>query len=119
MARHEVCRAEDLPPGTRKIVTVDRRSIGVFNSDGRYYAVRNSCPHQGAELCLGRVGGTLLTSPPHEYIYGMEGRVLRCPWHGFQFDLETGRSLFDPDGFRVKTYPVNLEDGVVVVETEE
>jgi nitrite reductase (NADH) small subunit len=119
VSRHRVCSVDELPPGSRKIVNVDGRSIGVFNSSGEYYAVRNTCPHQGAELCLGRVGGTLLPAGPHEYVYGLAGRILRCPWHGFEFDLATGRSLFDPEGFRVKTYPVTVEEGAVMLETSD
>ena len=48
-----VCKVEDLPPGERKIVKAGPRSIGVFNVYGEYYAIRNSCPHQGGPLCVG------------------------------------------------------------------
>ena len=59
----------------------------------------------------------MLPSQPLDYQYGLEGRVLRCPWHGWEFDLETGEKLFDPGcRARVKTYPVAVEDGVVVVD---
>lgn len=116
MARTVVCRAEELPAGARRVVSVGGRSIGVLNVEGRYYALRDVCPHQGAPLCSGTVGGTMLPSAPYEYVFGLEGRILRCPWHGWQFDLETGRSLFDPERVRVKTYPVAVEDGLVVVD---
>ena len=117
MARTVVCREDELPPGTRRVVDLDGRSIGVLNVDGTLYAVRNVCPHQGAELCAGTVGGTMLPSEPLVYVYGLEGHVLRCPWHGWEFDLETGEKLFDPTcRARVKTYPVSVEDGNVVVD---
>ena len=111
-----VGRADELPPGACRIVEVGGRSIGVLNVDGRYHALRNVCPHQGAPLCEGTVSGTMVPSAPHEYVYGLEGRVLRCPWHKFEFDLETGRALHDPERWRVKVYPVAVEDGLVVVE---
>jgi 3-phenylpropionate/trans-cinnamate dioxygenase ferredoxin subunit len=41
---------------------------------------------------------------------------MRCPWHGWEFDIASGRSLFDPDGVRVRNYPVTVEDGTVIVE---
>jgi nitrite reductase/ring-hydroxylating ferredoxin subunit len=116
VARLVVGSVEDLGPGTRAIVSVGGRSIGVLNVEGRYVAIRNVCPHQGAPLCEGTVGGTMLPSDPHEYIYGMEGNVIRCPWHKFEFDLDTGQSLHDPEGMRVKVYPVTVENGVVVLE---
>jgi 3-phenylpropionate/trans-cinnamate dioxygenase ferredoxin subunit len=113
--RHVVGRVEEIPPGARRIVRIDGRAIGVLNVDGRYYAIRNVCPHHGAPLCEGRIEGTMLPSAPHEYVFGMRNRILRCPWHGFEFDLETGRSLFDPEGMRVKVYPVTVETGQVTI----
>jgi nitrite reductase (NADH) small subunit len=112
---HPVCPADKLAPGSRKIVTVRGRSVGVFNVGGNYYALRNQCPHKGAPLCEGTVGGTFLPSSPHEYVYGMDATVLRCPWHGWEFDLSDGHLLFGTDGTRVKSYRVTVEDGMVVV----
>ena len=54
---------------------------------------------------------------PHELVYGKHDRVIRCPWHGWEFDLETGRSLLEPERFGLKVYPVTVEDGVVVLHT--
>ena len=114
MASHAVCRADELRPGSRRIVEIGGRSIGVFNVGGRFYGLRNTCPHQGAPLCAGTVGGTMLPSAPHTYVYGMEGRVVRCPWHGWEFDLETGVSPFDPQR-RVKAYEATVQDGMVML----
>lgn len=114
--RYVVASLAELPPGTRKIIRAGGREIGVFNSGGTLFAVRNSCPHQGAPLCLGPVTGTTLPSAPGEYRYGLQGRVLRCPWHAWEFDLQTGKGLYDPAGRdRVATYEVRVEDGEVVL----
>ena len=104
-----VCAADELPPGTRRIVTVGARSIGVFNVGGRYYALRNVCPHQGAPLCRGPLTGTTLPGPPGSYRYAREGEILRCPWHGWEFDVTNGRSIFNPHAVRVRKYPVAVE----------
>ena len=101
--------------GSRKIIEIGGRSIGVFNVDGKYHAVRNICPHHGAPLCLGELTGTMLPSEPHQYVWGMEKGILQCPWHGYEFDIETGRTIYDPDDLRVKVYPVTVEDGNVVL----
>ena len=85
------------------------RSIGVFNVDGHLFALRNTCPHQGAQLCLGTVRGTMLPSDPYEYRYGRDGRVLRCPWHGWEYDLKSGQSWVDPASVRVRSYDVGIE----------
>ena len=108
--RHEICSLEALPPGERKIVEVGRRSIGIFNVAGSLYAIRNRCPHQGAELCRGTVGGTMLpTDTPGAYNYALDGRILRCPWHFWEFDITTGEMIFVPEPQRVKRYDVAIE----------
>jgi len=63
---------------------------------------------------LGRLSGTTLPSQPYEYIYGRAGLVLRCPWHGWEFDLETGEQLVR-DGLRATTYGVHIVDGLVTL----
>lgn len=113
---HVVASVEEIPVGGRKIVQLDGRSIGVFNVNGTYYAIRNLCPHQQAPLCEGRIMGTTLPSLPGEYRLGLEGQVLRCPWHAWEFDITNGRSVFDPQGCRVKSYEVSVETYAVSLE---
>jgi 3-phenylpropionate/trans-cinnamate dioxygenase ferredoxin subunit len=118
MSQHIVGRVEDLPPGQRKIVEVEGQSIGVFNVGGTFYALKNRCPHQGGPLCQGSLKGTTLPSPPGEYRWGREGEILRCPWHGWEFDVTTGRSLWHPQRCRVRAYEVTVEpDEGPVVDT--
>jgi 3-phenylpropionate/trans-cinnamate dioxygenase ferredoxin subunit len=117
MGRHVVGRISELPPGERKIVEVEGRSIGVFNVHGQFYALRNRCPHQAAPLCLGAIKGMPLPGKPGEYIWAREGEILRCPWHGWEFDITTGRSIFNPHRTRVKTYEVTVEPEDESVET--
>lgn len=107
--RHRVATVSEIPPGSRKIVQVAGRSIGVFNVEGRFFAVRNSCPHQGGPLCLGPTLGLITAERPGEVSFERAGEILRCPWHGWEFDLATGRSIFDPSRTRVKSYQVELE----------
>jgi nitrite reductase/ring-hydroxylating ferredoxin subunit len=109
MNRHPVARSDEIPPGGRKIVSVGRVEIGLFNVGGEIRAYRNACPHAGAPVCLGRVSGTSLPSQVYEYVYGREGRVLRCPWHGWEFDLLTGEHLVDPET-RLKAVAVEAEN---------
>lgn len=91
-----MAKASEIPPGCRRLVEVDGRSIGVFNVHGTFVAVLNVCPHQFAPVCLGQVRGTTLESELGEYRWGREGEILACPWHGREFDLLTGRALAEP-----------------------
>jgi nitrite reductase (NADH) small subunit len=116
MTRQVVCAASDLPPGASEVVTIGKIEVAVINVEGRLYALRNTCPHRGAPLCRGKVGGTMVGSRPGEYVYDLDGLILRCPWHRYEFDLRDGRSLFDADKMRVKTYPVAFEGDSVVID---
>ncbi len=98
-----------MPPGERKIVELEGRSIGVFNIRGTYYALRNTCPHQGAPLCAGAVKGTLRSDAPQTYEYVREGEIVVCPWHCWEFDITTGGSLFNPHRMKVRSYEVTVE----------
>jgi 3-phenylpropionate/trans-cinnamate dioxygenase ferredoxin subunit len=118
MAKHIIGPASELPVGSRKIVEIGGRTIGVFNVNGRYYALRNACPHQLAPLCKGHVTGTTLPSQPGEYKWDRDGEILRCPWHGWEFDITTGRSVFNPHKLRVKTYEVTVERGGQLVQEQ-
>jgi len=106
---YPICRVSELPPGERKIVDVDGKSIGVFNVHGSFYALRNICPHQFAPLCQGKITGTLLPSKVGEYSYAREGEIIRCPWHGWEFDITTGKSVFNPHKVKARRYDVSVE----------
>ena len=112
--RIEVCRTDELPPGTQKIFQIKGKEIGIFNVSGTYHAVLNFCPHEGAPVCRGHVSGTVKPSEVGIHDWGLNGQVLACPWHGWEFNLEDGRSLHDAR-CRLKTYRVEVEDDVLYV----
>ncbi len=88
---------------------VGGRSVGVFNIGGEFFALINRCPHQAGPLCKGRLSGFLRAAEPGEYVYSRAGEILRCPWHGWEFDVRTCESWFDPDQVRVRRYEVAVE----------
>lgn len=97
------------------IVKIKGKEIGVFHEDGKWYAIKNSCPHKQAPLCEGTVSGTMIPSKVCEFRFGMEGTVLRCPWHGWEFDLNTGKALFGISDRKVATYDVYVENDEIYV----
>lgn len=107
---HRACRVSDIPAGGRVIVDVEGISIGIFEVDGSYHALLNRCPHAGAPLCRGRVTGRFEADAPGQVRLLDEGHVLRCPWHGWEFEIPTGRSLFNPHRVRARSFPVSVED---------
>lgn len=117
MTIHFVGKPDEIPEDGRAVVSVEGRSIGIYRVKGEFYALNNYCPHQGAPICAGLVSGTNLPSGVYEYEYGMSGEIVRCPWHGWEFNIRTGKSLFDPKVF-VKTFPVVVKDGKIGVDLE-
>lgn len=87
-----VAGTADLKPGSGMVAEVNGRSIAVFNVDGTYHAIDNTCVHRGGPLGEGDV----------------DGHVVTCPWHGWQFNVTTGACLNNPAA-RVASYPVQVE----------
>jgi len=106
----------DFAPGRMTLVTAGGVEIGITRLvDGQWRAVRNHCPHKGAPICKGLVGGTWPPSAPGELTYDRDGEVLVCPWHGFEYDLRTGEEMFQKSPTRLRLYPVTVRDGRVFV----
>ena len=110
--KYIVATVDEIAPGERKIVDVDGRSIGVFNVGGEYFALLNRCPHQGGPLCKGNTHGFLRSAGVGEFHYTRAGEIVRCPWHGWEYDLRTGQSWFDPGKVIVRRYEVSVVPGM-------
>jgi NAD(P)H-dependent nitrite reductase small subunit len=92
-----IVKKNEIPPGTARLVEVHGQEVALFHVDGKFYAIHNRCPHRGGPLVHGKV----------ERISSEAGEVLavRCPLHGWLFDLANGRCLIRP-GTNVQTFPV-------------
>ena len=112
----EVGKADEFIVGKFRIVRIGAHEIGVIRlASGEFHAVRNYCPHRGAPICKGIVGGTWPPSDPGELAFAMSGEVLVCPWHGYEYDLKTGEELFQKQPTRLKKFPVEVSGGAVMV----
>ncbi|RUV81353.1 Rieske (2Fe-2S) protein [Mesorhizobium sp. M1A.F.Ca.IN.020.06.1.1] len=116
MSRHVVATVDEIEPGKCKIVTVKGRQIGVFRIKDEFFALINRCPHQGAALCEGDLVGRVESPGPGEYKLARQGEMVRCPWHGWEFDIRTGQSWCDPDSVRARTFAVEVEPGEVLAK---
>jgi nitrite reductase/ring-hydroxylating ferredoxin subunit len=108
--KYLVGRADEIPSGSRRIVRIAGRSIGVFNVDGEFFAIRNRCPHQGAPLCEGKLWGVLSADTPGNFHYNGRKEILTCVWHGWEFNIRTGQSWCDPQRLRVRSYDVSVDE---------
>jgi 3-phenylpropionate/trans-cinnamate dioxygenase ferredoxin subunit len=103
----------DFPQGQVVTLTVEGRTVGVIRTRNGIRAFGNRCPHQGGPICRGIVTGTMAPSNPDEYLYEKDGEVIRCPWHGYEFELASGRSVGGAVRGRVPVYTVQVRDDEV------
>jgi nitrite reductase (NADH) small subunit len=99
--------------GAVRMVEVGGHLIGLYRVAGDYHALANRCPHRGAPLCAGRVA-TPIEAGPSGLTLGRPNSILRCPWHKWEFEIATGRSLVD-DKLRVRRYAVRVDGDELVV----
>src|ERR1700730_3897138 len=96
----KVAKTEEIPVGQASLVEVEGKEIALFNVDGSFHAIDNTCTHVGGPLCEGEIAGAEVT----------------CPWHGAVFDVTTGQVLGPPAGQPVNRYNVRIEGSDIEVE---
>ena len=111
MACHVVASIEDIPPGSRKLVEAGGRAVVVFNLGGEFFALNDRCPHLGGSLSHGIQTSLVQSAEPGQYQSSRPGEVVKCPWHGWEFDIRTGRSFCEPERIRARRYPVSVRNG--------
>jgi nitrite reductase/ring-hydroxylating ferredoxin subunit len=96
----KVAETSEVAPGQAKCVEAEGRTIALFNVEGFFYAIDNTCTHRGGPLCEGELNGDEVT----------------CPWHGAIFDVKTGNVLGPPAPHGVARYPVRVQGSEVEIE---
>lgn len=91
-----VAKVGDVPPGEGRVVELEDKVLAVFNRDGDFCVIDNTCLHRGGPLGEGE----------------LEGRVVTCPWHGWEYDVTTGKNEANPS-IGVRCYEVQVVDGEV------
>ena len=114
-----VAGTADVQPGHGMVAEVNGKTVAVFNVDGAFHVVDNTCLHRGGPLGEGEVEGSVVTCPgvcPHQ---GgplgrgvLQGCIVTCPWHGWQFNVMTGACVNNPSG-KVAVYQVKVDGGDV------
>ncbi len=100
-----------------RVVEVGRRQIGIVRWQDAFYAVSNVCTHQRGPLCQGVLSAHLHAAEPGDLTLDRAVPLIACPWHGWEFDVRTGQAILDPK-LRVRTFPVRVADGRVMVDIE-
>jgi nitrite reductase (NADH) small subunit len=114
-ARHHVGAVDEFELDRFRVFSLAGRPIGMVRTIQGFFAVRNRCPHQGADICAGRVTGTMEPSAPGQFSFSEDTLVVTCPWHRWEFALDTGESYCRVTSKRLVTYPVEVADGEVYV----
>ena len=98
----KVARISDLAPGSGTTVDVEGQRIALFNVQGTFYAIDDTCPHRGGPLGEGELDGAIVT----------------CPWHGATFDVQTGAVTGPPARNDVRSFQVRIDGDDVLVEID-
>ena len=116
MASHLVCAVSEILEGAPFLATIGGHQIGIICHEGKYHGLLNFCPHAGAPICEGRIEAMVVADVPGESARREKGRpVIRCPWHHWEFDLSTGRSVTSI-GPKIRVFNVTVENEQVWVE---
>lgn len=113
---HKIASVEEFDEGTSRVIgEVEGREIAVFRYEGEFYAVLNFCVHEGGPLCEGDLSGRMTVGDDGwSWEYEDDGRIVRCPWHSWAFDIVDGKNVKD-DRYAVPTYDVAVRDGDIYV----
>jgi 3-phenylpropionate/trans-cinnamate dioxygenase ferredoxin subunit len=114
-----VCEVNAIAAGDRFLTTVAGRELAVFRIEDEFFALLNRCPHQGGPLCLGGLLEPVHAERPGEYRYVAGVTLIECPWHGWEFDLRTGQSYFDPRRTRARFFPAERLTGEAIIHESE
>ena len=88
----KVAKTSEIAPGSGKVIEVGGRTVAVFNCEGAFYAIDNTCKHRGGPLGEGSLSSTTVT----------------CPWHGWEYDVTTGECAMDRS-IKVQKFDVKVE----------
>lgn len=121
MARHTVCKLSDVKEGKVFPATVGKARIVISrDTGGDVKAFSGRCPHQGACLEFGQVTEMVEGDTLNDLTVDKTHHVLRCPWHGFEFSLNTGQAVvenFNGKFLKLRRYDVEIEGDDIVVVT--
>ncbi len=93
-----VAKTSEVADGTGKVVEIEDKTLAVFSVGGEFYVIDNTCLHRGGPLGEGI----------------LEGKVVTCPWHGWEYDVSTGQYVLNA-ALKVNSYEVTVEDGEIKV----
>lgn len=96
---YDVAPESEILPGSHHVIVAEQTAIAVFNIDGEYYAIEDSCTHQGLPLSDGFLDQDTIT----------------CPFHGAKFCVRTGQVLCSPAYINLTTFETRVENGMVQV----
>ena len=107
----DIAALDDIPLRGARVLKTAAGCVAVFRpTENEAYALSDRCPHKGGPLCEGRTAGFMKCDRPGApYEYLRKGEIVRCPWHGWEYDLKSGQSWVDPASVRVRSYDVGIE----------
>ena len=116
MTKHVVAEVADFAEREIRHVEAGGKPIALVRLGGEFFALLDRCPHAGAQLSSGRLAHEIASDGPGDYRVCRRDEMLRCPWHGWEYDLRTGQSWSDPKSTRTRAFATELVEGEDLVK---
>lgn len=116
MTRHVVAEVDSFADREIRHVDADGKGICLLRLGEEFFALADRCPHGGAKLSGGRISNTVESDGPGEYRVCRHNEMLKCPWHGWEYDVRTGQSWSDPKSTRTRAFAAETLNGTELVK---
>lgn len=116
MNKYVVAEVDSFAEREIRAVEANGKNLVLLRLGEEFFALADRCPHGGAKLSGGRVSNTVESDEPGDYRVCRQGEMLKCPWHGWEYDVRTGQSWSDPKSTRTRAFAAESIDGAELVK---
>lgn len=116
MTRHVIAEVDSFADREIRAIEVDGKNLCLLRLGKEFFALADRCPHGGAKLSGGRISNTVESDGPGDYRLCRKDEMIKCPWHGWEYDVRTGQSWSDPKSTRTRAFVAEAVDGEELIK---
>lgn len=116
MTRHVIAEVDSFEDREIRAIEVAGKNLCLLRLGKEFFALADRCPHGGAKLSGGRISNTVESDGPGDYRLCRKDEMIKCPWHGWEYDVRTGQSWSDPKSTRTRAYAAKAIEGEELIK---